>query len=139
MRATRRPTTTLTLLAAQAVTVAALTAFVAGPAGASGGGDDAVRTNGSCSGSTDWKMKAKSDDGRIEVESEVDSNKVGQNWNWKLKDDGALVSSGSSTTTGPSGSFEVQRKPANRAGTDHFVFRAVNPKSGEVCRGTVAW
>jgi hypothetical protein len=139
MRAMRRPTTTLSLLAAQGVTVAALTAFVAAPAVAQGDDDKEVRTNGSCSGSTSWKMKAKADDGRIEVESEVDSNKVGQNWNWKLKDNGALVSSGSSKTTGPSGSFEVERKPANRAGTDHFVFRAVNPKSGEVCRGTVSW
>ena len=139
MRAKRRPTTTLSLLAAQGVIVAALTAFVAGPAVAQGDDDNEVRTNGSCSGSTDWKMKAKSDDGRIEVESEVDSNKVGQTWNWKLKDNGVQVSSGSSTTTGPSGSFEVERKPANQAGTDHFVFRAVNPKSGEVCRGTVAW
>jgi hypothetical protein len=137
MRVERR--TTVSLLAASAVAVTALTGFVAGPAGASGGDDNDVRTHGSCSGSTDWKMKAKADNGRIEVESEVDSNKVGQTWNWKLKDNGVQVSSGSSTTTGPSGSFEVARRPANRAGTDHFVFRATNPSSGEVCRGTVAW
>ncbi len=101
--------------------------------------DDRVERNGSCSAGTDWKIKAKSDDGRIEVEAEIDSNKVGQTWNWKFKDNGNVFAKGQSTTTGPSGSFEVERKPANLAGTDHFVFRAVNPSSGEVCRATVAW
>ena len=75
----------------------------------------------------------------IEVEAEIDSNKVGQTWSWKFKDNGNVFAKGQSTTTGPSGSFEVERKPANLAGTDHFVFRAVHPSSGEVCRATVAW
>ena len=60
-------------------------------------------------------------------------------WSWKFKDNGAVFATGTSTTTGPSGSFEVERKPANQAGTDNLVFRAVNPKSGEVCRATVSW
>ena len=50
-----------------------------------------------------------------------------------------MFATGTSTTTAPSGSFEVERKPANKAGTDNFVFRAVHPKSGEVCRATVSW
>jgi len=108
------------------------------PAAASGGGKE-VERRGNCSDSTDWKLKAKSDDGRIEVEAEIDSNKVGQDWSWKLKDNGAVFATGTSTTTGPSGSFAVERKPANQAGTDSFVFRAVYPKSGEVCRATVSW
>ena len=115
-----------------------LSALTASPALASGG-DDAVQRSGSCSAGTEWKIKAKADDGRIEVEAEIDSNKVGQDWSWKLKDNGAVFATGTSTTTGPSGSFEVQRKPANKAGTDSFVFRAVYPKSGEVCRATVSW
>ena len=102
-------------------------------------GDDRVERRGNCSGGTDWKIKAKSDDGRIEVEAEIDSNRVGQNWNWKFKHNGNVFARGTSTTRAPSGSFEVERKPANFAGTDRFVFRAVNPRSGEVCRATVAW
>ena len=115
-----------------------LSALAASPAVASGD-DDAVQRSGSCSAGTEWKIKAKADDGRIEVEAEIDSNKVGQSWSWKFKDNGAVFATGTSTTTGPSGSFEVERKPANQAGTDSFVFRAVNPKSGEVCRATVSW
>jgi hypothetical protein len=130
MLVTRRAATTVLTLATLAVTV-----LSAAPATA--GDDDANRNSGSCSAGTDWKIKAKADDGRIEVEAEVDSNKVGQSWAWKLKDNGVVVATGSSTTQGPSGSFSVERKPANRAGTDSFVFRAVH--AGEVCRATVAW
>lgn len=108
----------------------ALPAVGAGAATASGGGDDVIR-RGSCSGSTDWKIKAKPDDGRIEVEAEIDSNHNGQTWKWVLRHDGDVAARGSSTTRGPSGSFEVQRRTANHAGTDAFRFRAVH--AGEVC------
>ena len=124
------------IAAALAVPTFALSVFTAAPATASGG-NDANQNSGSCSGSTDWKIKAKADDGRIEVEAEVDSNQNGQDWAWKLKDNGVVVAKGTSTTRGASGSFSVERKPANRTGTDHFVFRAVY--AGEVCRATVAW
>ena len=122
------------------ISTLALSALTIGPASADGDDDDnEIRRNGSCSAGTDWKIKAKSDDGRIEVEAEIDSNKVGQTWTWKFKHNGSVFSKGQSTTTGPSGSFEVERKPADFAGTDHFVFRAVHPRSGEVCRATVSW
>jgi hypothetical protein len=91
------------------------------------------------SGATIAPAAAGDDDDRIEVEAEIDSNKVGQSWSWKFKDNGSVFATGTSTTTAPSGSFEVERKPANKAGTDNFVFRAVHPKSGEVCRATVSW
>jgi hypothetical protein len=133
MKTTRRVAATLT------VPTLALCALTASPAVGSGGDDDEIRRNGSCSGATDWKIKAKSDDGRIEVEAEIDSNKVGQTWVWRFKHNGDVFAKGQSVTTAPSGSFEVERKPANLAGTDTFVFRAVNPKSGEVCRATVSW
>ena len=132
---TRTTRTAALFLSAAALSLMTLTASPA----VAGGDDDAVQRNGSCNSGTDWKIKAKSDDGRIEVEAEIDSNKVGQNWTWKFKDNGKVFAKGQSTTTGPSGSFEVERKPANLAGTDDFVFRAVNPKSGEVCRATVSW
>ncbi len=136
MNTIRRSTFAVTAVAGLAAPALALTLWAA-PAHADD--DDENTNNGSCSGSTDWKIKAKEDDGRIEVEAEIDSNKVGQTWAWKLKQNGKVVSSGSSVTKGPSGSFEVERKPANKQGTDRFVFRAVHGKSGEVCRATVAW
>jgi len=131
--------TDLRRIAALTISTLALSGLTIAPAVAGGDDDDRVERNGSCSAGTEWKIKAKADDGRIEVEAEIDSNKVGQSWSWKFKDNGSVFATGTSTTTAPSGSFEVERKPANKAGTDNFVFRAVHPKSGEVCRATVSW
>jgi hypothetical protein len=108
---------------------------VAGPAQAKGG-DDVVR-RGSCSGATHWKLKVKPDDGRLEVEAEVDSNRVGQTWHWRLVHNGSTSASGTRKTTAPSGSFEVHRRMVNRPGTDIVTLRASNARSGERCVGTV--
>jgi hypothetical protein len=129
-----------TRLALAALALASLAAplAVTAPALASGGGGDAVRSHGGCEGSPVWKMKAKPDDGRIEVESEVDSNKAGQVWDWTLKHDGSVSSKGTSKTAGASGSFSVERRMTNLAGTDHFTFRAERRSTGQVCRGTIS-
>ena len=92
-----------------------------------------VTRSGVCSGSSTSKVTLKHEDGRIEAEFEVDSNRVGQRWNVVIKDNGVIVFSGSRTTQAPSGSFEVRRLIANRAGTDAIVASAKNPTSGESC------
>ena len=102
-----------------------------------GGGDGRVVKTGSCSDGARWKLKVKKNDGRLEVEGEVDSNKSGQTWSWKIKDNGDVAASGSSKTGGRSGSFSVERKIANRAGTDRVTFRATH--AGEVCSGAIAF
>jgi hypothetical protein len=130
----------VTRTALAAVTVAALTlpvGLVAPAVASHGGGGGDVRTSGGCSGSAHWKLKAKADDGRIEVEGEIDSNVSGQSWSWKLKHNGSVSARGTDKTSGPSGSFEVRRRMANLAGTDHFVFRAEH--GGQVCRGTISF
>ena len=86
---------------------------------------------------TDWKLKAKHDDGRLEVEGEVDSNRNGQDWRWRMVHNGSVSARGWATTHAPSGSFEVERRMVNLGGTDKIVFRARNPRTGEVCRGVV--
>lgn len=106
------------------------------PAMAKGG--DVVR-RGSCSGSADWKIKASPQDGRIEVESEVDSNVNGQTWTWTLNHNGSKSASGTKTTTAPSGSFTVRRVLVDLKGADTLVFRATNSKSGQVCRASVTY
>lgn len=98
------------------------------------GGDATIRT-GSCSGSADWKLKAKNDDGRIELEWEVDSNRVGQTWRVRVRDNGVLVVATRATTAGRSGSFSVERRVADRAGGDSFVARARDLNSGQTCVG----
>ena len=42
-------------------------------------------------------LKAKTDDGRIEVEAEIDSNHAGQVWDWTLKHNGSLSPRGART------------------------------------------
>jgi uncharacterized protein (DUF2235 family) len=102
------------------------------PAHAKGGGDATI-ARGSCSGATGWKIKAKADDGRLEVEAEIDSNRRGQTWRWTLRHNGRVAARGRSTTAGRSGSFEVERRVGNAPGADRLAFRAVNVRSGEVC------
>jgi hypothetical protein len=124
---------------ATSVSVALLTGFLvtaAVPAEASGGGPR-VETRGSCSKSAAWKVKAKGDDSRIEVEGEIDSNRNGQVWSWKIRHNGSVSAKGQATTKAPSGSFSVERRMVDLTGPDSFAFRAVNVKTGEVCRGSV--
>ena len=121
-------------LAVLALVAAAAPVAVAGTATA---GDGDVVRRGSCSGSSDWKLKAKHDDGRLEVEGEVDSSRNGQDWRWWMIHDGSVSARGWATTRAPSGSFSVERRMVNRSGTDKIVFKARNPRTGEVCRGVV--
>lgn len=121
------------LTLAAALTATTLTSL---PASAN---DADVERRGSCSGATSWKVKASPEDGRIEVEGEIDSNRNGQSWSWLVRQNGTVRARGTATTKAPSGSFEVRRVVANRAGADTIVFRATNPKSGETCRGVVTF
>jgi hypothetical protein len=109
---------------------------VAGPALAN---DADVIRRGNCSGSSDWKLKASPQNGRIEVEGEVDSNVSGQNWKWKMLHNGQVSARGSATTGGRSGSFDVRRLMVNLKGDDQIGWRAKNPNSGEVCRGSLTF
>ena len=124
-------------LAATALLVTAVPLLVAPTASASGGDDrEAIRT-GSCTHGATWKIKAKADDGRIEVEAEIDTNRVGQRWVWVLKHDGTVSARGASVTTARSGSFDVERRTVDAAGPDSFRFRAM--RGGAVCVGTVTF
>jgi hypothetical protein len=114
------------------------TALLSLPAGVAAKDGDVIR-EGSCSGRSDWKLKLSPENGRIEVEFEVDSNVNGQTWNVRLKRDGNVFFTGQRTTQPPSGSFEVRRVISNSAGSDFVVGRAVNKKTGEACRGTATF
>jgi hypothetical protein len=127
--------TTAARIGAVALAGTALLA-TAGPALAN---DADVIRRGGCSGSSDWKLKASPENGRIEVEGEVDSNRTGQTWKWRMLHNGQVSARGSATTTGPSGSFDVRRVMVNLAGTDQIGWRATNPATGEVCRGNLSF
>ncbi len=127
----RIPRTVITVAA-----VALIGASTAVPAMAKDG--DVIR-RGDCTGSTDWKLKASPENGAIEVEGEIDSNKNGQTWTWRIEDNGVLRAKGTALTQAPSGSFSVRRVVANVAGTDVLVLRAANAATGETCKGTVSF
>ena len=127
-----------TALAALSLSTLALPLAAMAPATASHGVSPAVRSHGGCGGPAVWDLKAKPDNGRIEFQAEVDSNRVGQVWDWTITHNGSTSAKGSSVTHGASGSFTVQRRMSNKAGTDHFVFRAERRATGDVCRGTIS-
>ena len=101
-------------------------------------GDGRVIVRGDCSSSADWKLKAKPDDGHIEVEFEVDTNRNGRRWTYTLRSDGAVFASGSRTTRAPSGSFSVERRTSDRNGKQRISATARNARTGEMCRASLS-
>lgn len=123
-----------------AATAALAAAILAGPvAGSALAKDGDVIRRGACSGSSDWKLKLSDEDGRIEVEFEVDQNVVGDVWRVRIRHDGDLVFADRRTTKGASGSFEARTVERDRAGDDAFRARAVNTSTGETCVGRAVW
>jgi hypothetical protein len=126
---------------ARAVLVAALglTWSAAGVASASHGGGSDVERRGGCSGQATWKLKVKPNDGRLQVEAEIDANRRGQVWTWRILHDGYLSYRGTKTTRGPSGSFSVERRLVDMAGSDTIGLRARSHASGQTCRGHLVY
>ncbi len=120
--------------AALITSVLVATTLMAAPMTASAKDGDVIR-RGDCTARSDWKLKLSPENGRIEVEFEVDQNRNGQRWNIKMKRNGSVFWRGARTTRPPSGSFEVRRLARNGAGAETIVVRARNPRTGEVCRG----
>jgi hypothetical protein len=110
--------------------LAAAVALMAAPTGLAKDGD--VRVRGTCTKSSTAKLKLSEEDGRIEVEFEVDQNRNGVRWSVLLTQNGSRLARLSRVTRGPSGSFEARVVAPNRAGADRFTARATSP-SGEVC------
>ena len=97
----------------------ALALSVAGAVPAAARDGDVIE-RGSCSGRADWKLKLSPQDGRIEVEYEVDSNVNGQAWKVRILQNGDRIFRGTRTTKAPSGSFDVRVVASNPAGSDTF-------------------
>lgn len=123
----------IALVAALAASLVALPATAI----AKGGGNDRdVRSTGSCTATSSAKMKLSPENGRIEVEFEVDQNRNGVTWNWSLARAGVSLAGGTAVTIAPSGSFEVRRLVSNTPGTDTIVATATRP--GESCTVTAS-
>ena len=97
-----------------------------------------VLVAGKCTQATTSKLKLSEENGRIEVEFEVDQNRNGVRWTVTLTRNGARFARLSRTTRPPSGSFEARALARNAAGAEVIRGRAVSP-SGEVCSARAAW
>lgn len=118
------------------IPLTALVALLAGAAPSPGkDGDGRVIRTGDCSGASDWKLKAKPDDGRLEVEFEVDQNRNGVEWKVKLRRNDRTVVSTTRRTVAPSGSFSLERRIGDPAGRDRIS--AVATRDGESCRASL--
>ena len=101
-----------------------------------GGNRTAVRVAGTCTGGSRAKLKLKPDNGRVEVEFEVDENRNGSQWGVTLKRNGTRVLSRSAVTHAPSGSFSVETRIAPGSPRTTITAVARRAASGEVCRAT---
>ena len=121
--------------AALALTATALVGgvLVAGPADAKAG---VVSKSGACSNGGTWKLKASPDNGKIQVEFEVNA-KSGQKWRVIVKDNG--ITRVDTTKTTVAGAFHVNKLIPNLAGTDVITARARNLTTGSLCKGSVSF
>ena len=99
-------------------------------------GDGRVQRTGDCSANSNWKLKAKPDDGRLEVEFEVDQNRNGVRWSVVLKRNGNTSLETTRATRAPSGSFTVEKRMRNGAGQDKISAVASRGDS-ETCRASL--
>ena len=111
-----------------ALLVAAV-ALVTAPAAVAKDGD--ILRIGSCTKSSSSKIKLSEENGRIEVEFEVDQNRNGVRWNVRIAKNGSWIARMTRVTRGPSGSFEARILARNSAGADRFVATAT--RAGETC------
>jgi len=108
-----------------------------GSASSRGGGKAAaVRVAGTCTDGSTAKLKIKPDNGRVEVEFEVDENRNGKKWGVQMKRNGSRVLSRSAVTRAPSGSFEVRAVIAAGSPRTKVTAVARRAATGEVCRAT---
>ena len=124
-------------IAAVVLSALAVGMLAGAPAALAKDGD--VIERGPCSGSSDWKLKLSPENGRLEVEFEVDQNVTGDDWRVRIRHQDELVFRGTRTTKGASGSFTVRIVEDNLAGTDTFVGKARNLSTDEVCRGSASF
>lgn len=127
------PTLRTRALAATIAGLALAASLGVNPASAKAGD---VRVAGTCNRAATTKLKLGPRDGRIETETEVDSNRNGQVWSVRMRQNGVLVLDTTARTGAPSGSFSVRKVLANKAGTDTIQVTSRNAATGQTCTAT---
>jgi hypothetical protein len=125
------------LIAIGASAVVAAAGLLSAAPGAAAKDRDDVKVVGSCTRTSASELKLSAEDGRIEVEFEVDQNRVGVRWSVVIRRNGRIVHRAVKVTRRPSGSFTARVVTANAAGQDRFVATAT--RAGESCRAAGAF
>ena len=113
----------------------AAVALAAVPAAFAKDGD--VRVAGTCTAASTSKLKLSEENGRIEVEFEVDQNRNGVSWAVAVRRNGQVARRVVRVTRGPSGSFEARVVVPNGGGADRIA--AVATRRGETCRAAASF
>ena len=127
----RRLATMLTLGVSAAALVLAPSAMA--------GGDEPAKDKDECEKSSIVKLKVTpQDDGRFEVVGIVwsDDDDI---WDWKMKHEGDVSAEGDVKAKDADKSFKITRTMVDFVGSDKFVFRAANRRTGEVCRAALTY
>jgi hypothetical protein len=99
--------------------------------------DGDVLARGACTGRSTAKLKLSPENGRIEIEFEVDQNRTGVPWKVVLTRNGSTAARLTRVTRAPSGSFTAQRVLGDAAGAD--VVRATASRNGERCTASATF
>jgi hypothetical protein len=106
-----------------------------GDGGGGGGGRPEVRVSGACGRGATSRLRLRARDGAIELEFEVDETRAGRSWRVVVVHEGRVAWRGLAHTGRPSGSFSLERRVADYAGSDQVMARAVGPR-GITCQAT---
>ena len=112
-----------------ALAIASVVGLASVPAANAKDGD--VRVAGKCTSASKSKLKLSEENGKIEVEFEVDQNRNGVRWAVVLRQNGQVIRKTTRVTRAPSGSFSLRSIAANGAGADRFTATAA--RRGETC------
>ena len=87
--------------------------------------DGDVRVAGTCTKASTSKLKLSNENGRIEVEFEVDQNRVGRVWAVAVRRNGVVVGRQTRSLVPRAAPSTARLLLANRAGTDRISATAV--------------
>ncbi len=124
-------------MATAAVSCAALLAVPAAASAAPIRMEVERESDGRCSARSTWDLNLEKENGRIDIDVEIDSPTAGQRWTIKVTHEGRTVVN-RTRTTDRDGEVEVSKHVPNTRGKDKVTFRATNRTTGEVCRATLS-
>lgn len=94
--------------------------------------DGDVITRGRCPGGVKTKLKASPENGRVEVEYEIDQARTGDRWRVVIKSGGKTILR-TVRRVDSLGNVEVRKLTANLPGTETIRVRGKNLRTGHSC------